>query len=212
MFGMLDYRAHKLYLLLFGIPIIVIQLAACFGLPFVNYALGHEFADDRLWQILISIGLTFVVGIVWAIFIFGFVNKLFEFVFGLFVDVIPTDGRNKEQAKAVVHGGEKAIIRLKIANLDAKEWTDEDILSFVKLDWVASWFFHDEISKRLETVREHFIEHPSLEVNDWTINKAIKDNGMEMTFFEKTLTNVIWRREIVSYVFFAYLLWTNPFA
>ena len=48
--------------------------------------------------------------------------------------------------------------------------------------------------------------------NDWTVNKAIEDNGVEMTFFEKTLTNVIWRREIVSYVFFAYLLWTNPFA
>ena len=212
MFGMLDYRAHKLYLLLFGIPIIILQIAACFGLPFVNYALGHEFADDRLWQIVISIGLSFVTGMIWMIFVFGFVNKLFEFVFGLFVDVIPTGGRNKEQAKAVVHGGEKAIIRLKIANLDAKEWTDEDILSFVKLDWVASWFFHDEISKRLETVREHFIEHPSLEVNDWTINKAIKDNGMEMTFYEKTLTNVVWRREIVSYIFFAYLLWANPFA
>ena len=35
MFGMLDYRAHKLYLILFGIPIIIVNLISVFGIGFI---------------------------------------------------------------------------------------------------------------------------------------------------------------------------------
>lgn len=55
MFGMLDYRAHKLYLLLFGIPWYVIRWMIIIGLPFIYYGIGLKVADNRLLQIVVSL-------------------------------------------------------------------------------------------------------------------------------------------------------------
>ena len=109
MFGMLDYRAHKLYFLIFFIPISLLTLFSLFALPLINYSIGFFLSDVRVLQILISLVSLFVLEIVWLLFIFGFISKLFQFIFELFVDVIPHDGRTKEEAKMVVYNGDKAI-------------------------------------------------------------------------------------------------------
>ena len=49
------------------------------------------------------------------------------FLFGLFVDIIPADGRTSEEAQAVVWNGDKAIHLLKFNKKKPKDWTDEDI-------------------------------------------------------------------------------------
>ena len=211
MFGMLDYRAHKLYVLLFGVPNIVLLIFCLFGLPLVNYTLGHQFADQRFMQILTSIGVSFVTAIVWWIFFEGFLNKLAMFIFGLLVDVIPSDGRNKQQAKLVVFGGEKAIIQIKMKQiLNPTEWTDEDIASFAKSDWVSSWLLRDKNQKQCEAIREHFKEDPHLPNNDATLGLILKENGLETTLFEEVFGHELARKYVVSLAFFSYLVLANP--
>ena len=69
MFGMLDYRAHKLYVILFFIPNIFLSLFALFGIPLINYSIGLQFADERIYQILLSLVALFVVEFLWLIIV-----------------------------------------------------------------------------------------------------------------------------------------------
>ena len=78
MFGMLDYRAHKLYLILFGIPIIIINLISIFGIGFIAYLVGFSFVETWLIKIILSVVVLFIVEGLWAILILGIV-KLFDF-------------------------------------------------------------------------------------------------------------------------------------
>lgn len=47
MFGMLDYRAHKLYLILFGIPIIILKVVTLLGIGFIAYLVGFSFVKGE---------------------------------------------------------------------------------------------------------------------------------------------------------------------
>ena len=67
MFGMLDYRSHKLYIILFFIPNLVLMLFAMFGLPLINYSIGLAFADERIYQILVSLVAVFIVETIWLV-------------------------------------------------------------------------------------------------------------------------------------------------
>jgi hypothetical protein len=55
MFGMLDYRAHKLYWLLTLPMSLCFSLIATFGIAFVAYWLGVEFGTKYVWLCLIAI-------------------------------------------------------------------------------------------------------------------------------------------------------------
>ena len=124
MFGMLDYRAHKLFLILFGIPLIILNLISIFVLSFCAYLIGFNFAETWLIKIIFSIVSMIIIEILWTLVIFLIINKLVEFIFGLFVDVIPSEGRTKDEAMIVVFRGEKARNALKLKQ-HPKEWTDE---------------------------------------------------------------------------------------
>jgi ammonia channel protein AmtB len=99
MFGMLDYRAHKLYLILFFLPNLALVLFATLGLPVINYSVGISLADNRVIQILISLVSLLILELVWIAFIYGLISKFYQFLFGLFVDIIPSNGRSEEEAK-----------------------------------------------------------------------------------------------------------------
>lgn len=95
MFGMLDYRAHKLYIILFGIPNLLLLLFSLFGLPFAYYEVGKNYTDSHFMQIIVSLVALIVIELFWAIFV-TYLSKFYIFLFGLLVDVIPAEGRTIE--------------------------------------------------------------------------------------------------------------------
>jgi hypothetical protein len=210
MFGMLDYRAHKLYFILFFIPRAVLVLFHMFCLPLIHYSIGLSLADERLFQILISLVALFIIEVIWLLILFGFISKVFEFIFSLFVDIIPHDGRTKEEAKMVVWNGEKGIRALAISK-HPTTWTSELIDEIPKNDWVQNLFFKNELTVRLEAIFEHFSLLPSDSPDtDLQIDKILKEKNLEPDWQEKVFTNVSWRRGIVSYSFFILLIIFNP--
>ena len=214
MFGMLDYRAHKLYILLFSIPLFILVLFALFGLPIINYVVGLKLFDARILQIISSLVSAFILEIIWNLFILGVISKLFQFVFTLFVDVIPHDGRTKEEAQAVVWGGDNAILLLEM-NKHPSKWSDHFEEEIAKIDWVQSLFFKDRITQRFLQIKENFEFDNEEEIaafNPYKIEKFIKENNLETTRFEKIICNKMYRRWIVGYSFFGYLLVFNPFS
>lgn len=210
MFGMLDYRAHKLYLMIFGIPMFVLKLAAMFGLPLLSYALGITVADDRFWQILSSIGIAIVVEVIWLIFALIVVSKLINFLFQLIVDIIPADGRNREEALQVVWHGDKAIIAQQF-DKQPNTWSEDLPERFINIDWVARWFFRERIENRIEKIREYYEENPEEQPSRSRYDEIINETGNRMRWDEKIFTNPGWRREIYRACFFVWLLYEHPF-
>ena len=210
MFGMLDYRAHKLYLILFGLPNLVFSLVTIFGLPLLSYSLGIKFSDVRLWQILISLGLQFLIEILWTLIVTGLIAKVCSFIFSLFVDILPSDGRTKQEAQQVVYAGEKAITLINLDRIHPSQWTDELIAATPKTDWVRNLFYREISIQRFEMLKNYFSIHTHETFNEYTVKKVVKESHLPLTLSELILTSPLYRRMLVLYSFFLYLLVFNP--
>ena len=211
MFGMLDYRAHKLYVILFFIPNIFLTLFALFGIPLINYSIGLQFADERIYQILLSLVALIVVEFLWLIIVLTLINNMFKFIFELFVDLIPHDGRTKEEAQLVAWGGDKAIRSLKI-NKHPSEWSESLITEIPKNDWVANLFYRDEIIKRFKIIYDEYLAMSTYTAyTDAEVERIMTDHNLKISWREKIFTNPQYRKMLIGYSFFFYLLLFNPF-
>ena len=211
MFGMLDYRAHKLYILLFFVPNFILGLFAMFGLPLIHYSIGLALADERIFQILVSLMAVFIIESIWLLIVFGLISKIFQFIFELFVDVIPHDGRTKEEAQMVVWTGDKAIRSLQISK-HPSEWTQSLIYEIPKNDWVANLFFRDDLIKRFQTIYdEYLLMSPDTPYNDVEVERIMAENNLKISWQEKVFASPQLRTMVVAYPFFLLLLLYNPF-
>jgi len=209
MFGMLDYRAQKLYLIIFGIPVFVLSLLMVFGLPCINYALGLYFSNDRVWQIIVSVAFVIPTELFWNLIILTFITKIFETLFELIIDIIPTDGRTEEEAKIIVRTGEKGIILWEMAK-NPRDWSDETIIKFSRSGLLNNIFFRRKVIERCNIIRDRFINNLDLEDNDRNTDGILEENNLTLGKLELAATNGFYLRWILSYSLFAYLLFTNP--
>lgn len=207
-FGMLDYRANKLFLIIFGIPWFILRWIAIIGLPFAYYAIGLNLSDNRLLQIGASLVALFIGEIIWMIVV-TYIDKFFMFLFNLFVDVIPADGRTKEEALMVVKGGKQTIRMLNISSKHPNEWSDDDLMAYK--DSIFTLFFRSTIDKRIEFIRDYYAENPDDFVNISSVGDALKKRALEVDWLEKLVCNAQWRGMAISYGLTAYLLLFNPF-
>jgi len=149
-----------------------------------------------------------IIEIIWAVFV-TYLSKFYIFIFGLFVDVIPADGRSEDEAKLVVWNGEKAVHLINFNKKKPKEWVDED---FEKLTTgFFNFFFKDKIIQRLGKVRDYYIENTKIIPNEWNTNKFLKEQHLEADILEKVVTNPFFRACAIRYSIFLYLIIFNPF-
>lgn len=208
MFGMLDYRANKLFLIIFGIPWFILRWIAILGLPFAYYAIGLSVADNRLLQIGASLIALFIGEIIWLVIV-TYVDKLFMFLFNLIVDVIPADGRTQEEALMVVKGGQQSIRALNLARKHPNEWSDDDYKAYT--DSIFTIFFRSVIEKRIEFIKDYYAENPDAFVSISSVEEALKRKSLDVGWLEKLVCNPQWRGMAISYGLTAYLLLFNPF-
>ena len=210
MFGMLDYRAHKLYLLLFFPLIFLLRLLALFAVPFADYAIGVEFASERIWQIALTVAVIIPIEISWIIFIkliSAAINGLFNFI----IDVIPVDGRTKEEALHVVLVGDEAVAVLHLDKTDASEWSDEIIRAGTKGD-IFGRFFAQRRRDRIYALKEHYVSNPDILRNEYTAEQFLRDSEMWPSVAEQIISNKSYRLMVISYSFLLWLLIAHPMA
>ena len=203
MFGMLDYRAHKLYWLLsrpfwlLGYPLVLalfvayseigINLfthwAARFAVALAAYELSGIF--------LLLIGK----GIGWCL------DQLFYF----FIDIVPSGGRTIDQAKLVVVHGDRAILELK----PFSQWTPEDYRFARKTMGILSgMFFDDKIRRRhaiLEEKARQWVERPEAdgtEIPQHEILSAWAAEGLLPKWYEIAMCKGYWRTMWSSHLLF----------
>lgn len=207
MFGMLDYRAHKLYWLL-TLPInIPLRLLAMIGVPFVDYAIGVHFGSERIWQIAITLAVIFPVELVWSLFVLA-ISKIVNGIFNFLIDVEPTDGRTDEEAQLVVWNGEAAICSLALNNPPA-EWTAEQIECVSKGDLIGR-FYKGRRLKRMRALREAYLDRPDECPSEYDVKQFLKEQGMEPDLAEQIISNKTYRMWAIAYGFLLYLLAFNP--
>src|SRR5690349_9437822 len=94
MFGMLDYRAHKLYAVLVYPVVFVLTLFATFVLPIIAYLVGFSLSRDlgvesttvRTLEIVFAIVAYFLIGIPWW-FIVKILVAIPTSIFNFLIDV-----------------------------------------------------------------------------------------------------------------------------
>jgi hypothetical protein len=157
MFGMLDYRAHKLFWLI-GLPLRIASRLLFFIIIAIAILIGHGTGYHVLVQIVIAYlaaeGMLAVLALLWALLIMKPLEKVFFWI----VDVIPSRGENMEEAKLIVRAGPIVWLSKKFGN-DIENWTIEDTEEFAKcVNWRARLLFHAEerVWKRATVLRDAY--------------------------------------------------------
>jgi hypothetical protein len=144
MFGMLDYRAHKL-LWLVCLPIRVAERLSWFANIAVSVWIvqsdsvpGTPLLGKIVLGILFFWGIWLGIEIVWGV-VFWLVHKGFFW----FIDVIPADGDSAQEARQVVLRGKTVRLTKKLM-AHINDWTSEDTRDLVSaaFNWRARLVFN----------------------------------------------------------------------
>jgi hypothetical protein len=160
MFGMLDYRAAKLFWLL-GLPL---SFAYWFT-PWLSIAVAvlvaSEGYPDYSWlaKIGIAISAYVVTGLALGILV---VTARWCLKQGFFwvIDVVPSKGADPKEAEAIVLGGKRYLTTNKL-NHHIDQWTDDDLAYMARLaPWRVGPFFQkqalERAKQRIRVIKENF--------------------------------------------------------
>jgi hypothetical protein len=155
-FGMLDYRAHKLFFL-FMLPLWLTSKISYYVCIAVGILIAQSTGYDFWAKVIIAYACTellaaVVLGVWWA------VNLLAQKLFFWIVDVIPAKGDNDEEAKEIVKKGRLIWLGKKF-NSDVQNWNYEDTNALAStLNWRARMFFNikDRIKQRILIFQQHW--------------------------------------------------------
>ena len=202
MFGMLDYRAHKAFLLMFGPLYFVYRIAVVVGLAVSIYVISFSFVDGFFYTGMV-IALLIVSAEILLALLGWLLNKGVFFIFELFIDVIPHDGRTKEEAMWVVRAGDKAITQLQLSkwnNEDFAWWDEHEYMGddfdyssklVSSLNFLTRLFFTSRIRERCGGYGRYRMyrcyENDGLDV-PLSMEKYLREKGLEPDWFEMLST------------------------
>jgi hypothetical protein len=160
MFGMLDYRAYKLFWLL-GLPFRIIWRLLWFAIIALAVLVARWTEYPPLAQIVVAYlameGLSLIASILWLIVITWPVETAFFWL----IDVVPSRGEDLEEAKEIVRKGPVVWLVKKMTN-DIGNWTYEDTQQFIKAatSWRARRWFdaRNKVYKRVEVLKNTYDE------------------------------------------------------
>jgi hypothetical protein len=141
MFGMLDYRARKLYLLL-AVPFAVLAKLSFYAVVVASIVIAEQTSKGVAIKILIAyLAMEAICILVFQVFwrLLGIaVIKVFFFL----VDVLPANGANAEEAKGIVLEGDLFLLNKKLEH-EIEHWTEEDTRRYLSVasNWRARMFF-----------------------------------------------------------------------
>lgn len=214
MFGMLDYRAHKLYRLIFLIPIFFIRICSYVLIPAAALATGLYFGSSLLTFFIFTVISILIIEMIFEFLLNQTIIRFCNAIFYYLVDVIPSNNRTKDQAAWIVREGRSAELQIKFLE-HPRTWSADEIWEFGSLDWMQRIFFNGRASDRLFAVQKHFIFSDE-QYGRWSIDDYLKNSGMAAGFWERLLMNRLGRTLITRYIitlfgFFYIVESGNPF-
>ena len=141
MFGMLDYRACKLFWLI-GLPFRIASRLLFFIILAIATFFGHWTGYHVLVQMVIAYvaleAISLVLVLLWALLITMPIEKAFFWI----IDVVPSRGENMEEAKLIARAGPIVQLEKKLMN-DIENWTVDDTEEYAKCqNWRSRLLFN----------------------------------------------------------------------
>ena len=215
MFGMLDYRAHKLYWLI-SLPFRLIARIIFFATILVGIVIAQATTFSIPIKIVIAyasveaIGLVVLLTIVWGMT--SVLNRMFFFL----VDVVPAHGDNVQEAKEIALKGRYFELNKKFET-DIENWTYEDTNEFVSLvNWRQRLFFplKDRLRRLVPELQRIYCETGTQpgDLGGYKI-AAIRESlpGGKISWFEKAIANTqIFNALLAFAIVAAVLTYLNP--
>ena len=199
MFGMLDYRAHKLYRLIFLIPSLFLYFIGLVLVPAASLLVAVEYSSGAFTFLIYAIASLFLFEIILQILGVHVIVRFFNSIFYYLVDVVPTNERSKKEAEYIAKFGRFGELNLKFAE-HPKTWLDDEIEEFGELDWVQRTFFNGKTKERMYAVREYFSNNEVEFYGVSSVDRFLSGNGMAAGFWEKLFVNKIYRVIILRYL------------
>ncbi|MGP0060291.1 MAG: hypothetical protein ACLPID_13490 [Beijerinckiaceae bacterium] len=150
MFGMLDYRAHKLLWLLLW-PFTILTKLTFFAVIAAAIIIAQNTAYSTVVKVVIAYVVCELMLAVVSLIVLAS-HWMFKAVFFWLIDVIPAHGSTPEEAHAIALRGRATELALKW-DRDISNWTAEDTHEYVSLmNWRARLFFGGRIRTRMQRV------------------------------------------------------------
>ena len=215
MFGMLDYRAHKLYWLI-ALPFRLIARIMYFATIFVGIGIAQFTSFSIPIKIVIAyvsfeaIGLVLLLTVYWGMT--SVLNRIFFFI----VDVVPAHGANAQEAKAIALTGRAFELNKKL-EADIENWTYEDTDEYVSLsNWRTRLLFpvKDRLVRVVSELQRIYYE-TGTQPRDLGVSKitAICESlpGGKRSWFEKAIVSPqIFNSALAFVIIAAAIAFLNP--
>lgn len=143
MFGMLDYRAHKLLWLLL-LPVKIIFRLLFFIIIFASVFIASLATKIYIFKIIVAFFVMKIASFIFINMFAYFLDALIKKIFFWIIDIIPAYGTNHDEAIAVVLLGGDLFKLTKKFDTQIENWTNNDTVSFVSLafNWRQKIFFN----------------------------------------------------------------------
>jgi hypothetical protein len=190
MFGMLDYRAHKLFLLV-AMPFRVINRLMYFVFIAIAVGLAEWTKFGMPAKVAVGYvsfeGMFLVFGILWLFLVTLPVQKIFFWM----IDVIPSRGADEEEAQEIVMKGKAVWLYKKLATeIENFTYKDTDELAST-MNWRARLFFNgkEKLDKRVAALYEIYEQTGKQPGSfpDAEIKKML--GGLNPSWFEKVIVS-----------------------
>lgn len=195
---MLDYRAYKLYKLLWLIPYLFFWFIGLVVLPLFSLYISFVYASSAIAFVCYAFIALLLLEIFFQILAFGIV-KVFNVIFFYLIDIVPTENRSQLEAKQIVFDGRLAELNIRLSE-HPKNWSDADIEEYGDYDWLQRLFFNGQTKKRLYFLREIYLSNENKLFNQSTLDRLLLENDMSVGFWEKLLMNKTHRMIILRYL------------
>jgi hypothetical protein len=208
MFGMLDYRAHRLWLILCQPWIFLLGLAMTFLLPCAAFVISLNFTHEFIWLVLISIVALFLIEIP-SVLIVKAILWFLRKIFWLLIDIVPGDGRTKEDAEIVAYLGDTGLLLLETRK-PISEWTEDFIHRYATFDIYNRMFAH-KIKERVYALQRYYAENPEVVESAYRSTEHLKKEHLAIGWLEKIITDPTLRPLAIRYMLLGLLLIFRPF-
>ncbi|MCB1550980.1 MAG: hypothetical protein KDJ26_03150 [Alphaproteobacteria bacterium] len=202
MFGMLDYRAHKLYWLL-ALPLRAIYWFLAIFILIASCLWASSVVDNVVLRLLLSYVAMEIGIVIFGLFWNHVILRIHKAVFLFFIDIEPFDGRTIEQAREVLEYGKTAIILQK----PHSKITDDDFDFLLKNNWMGRIFFSDKIRRRQYIISQKakalvLESGEDMNISDYELQSIMKEENLEQPWYEVALTNGNIRNMIILHIVF----------
>ncbi len=192
MFGMLDYRAHKLYWLI-ELPFRIVQRFTFFAIIFVAIYIAQQTSFNLGIKIVLAFVAMQVMAAINQMIIWRRIYTFLTHIFFWVIDVVPAHGADATEARAIVLLGRSVELNKKLAT-QIEEWTDKDTEELVSTSFPLRSRYIFPGKERIKQLAKPLIaemkrihtetgQQPNLQPTD--INKIFDQSPDKFTWLEK---------------------------